>query len=169
VNTITSSIADRSQSYRVVPLPRIAPPDYIAADGATLAQDVSFAAVTFSGQAQYIASCQLRQMRQGLTVMLRCNMRAWQAERFDVLLVSLSRFGWVEKPFEVLADTWTPDGSIELTLRETSPLIWDMDEGFPDYDIAPNTNMPTPGRSQRSPGSSPRAATRPRRSSPMAR
>jgi hypothetical protein len=144
VNTITASIADRSQDYRVVPLPRIAPADYVADDAATLAQDLSFAAVTFGGQAQYIASCMLRQMRQGLTVTMRCNMRAWQAERFDVLLVSLDRFGWDEKAFEVLADTWQPDGSIELTLRETTPLIWDMDIGFPDYDLAPNTNMPSP-------------------------
>jgi hypothetical protein len=86
----------------------------------------------------------LRQARQGLTVTLRCNLRAWQAERFDVLYVSLDRFGWAEKPFEVMSSGWTPDGAIELVLRETSPIIWDIDAGFPDYDFAPNTNMPTP-------------------------
>lgn len=144
VNTITPSIADQFQDYRVIPLPRISPDDYTAADGATLAQDITFAAVTFSGQAQYISSCLLRQARQGLTVTLRCNMRAWQAERFDVLQVSLARFGWAGKVFEVMSDTWTADGAIVLALREAAPEIWDMDEGFPDYDLAPNTNMPSP-------------------------
>lgn len=144
INTVTSSIADQFQEWRVVPLDQLSPADYVAADGAVLSRDVQYAAITFAGQAQYVASCLLRRMRQGLTVTLVCNMRAWTAERFDVLNVSLARFGWVNKPFEVMSDTWQEDGSIQLVLRETSPEIWDMDAGFNAADIAPNTNMPVP-------------------------
>lgn len=142
VNTITASIADSLQDYRVVPLPRLAPSAYLTTDGASLPQSIQYAAVTFSGQAQYLASCALRRMRQGLGLVVRCNYRAWQIERFDVVNVTLSRFGWTNKPFEVLSDTWTEDGSIELTLRETSSTIWDMDAGFSAVDLAPNTDMP---------------------------
>lgn len=144
VNAITASYADQYQDWRVVPLPRLAPAAYLEADGATLTQDVTYSAVTFAGQAQYIASCQLRRMRQGLVVKLTCNMRAWQQERFDVLPVSLARFGWVAKPFEVMAASWTPAGSIELTLQETSADIWDMDASFTAVDIAPNSLLPSP-------------------------
>jgi hypothetical protein len=144
VNTTTGSIADQDQDWRMVPIPRIAPDAYLAADGATLARDIEYAAVTFSGQAQYLSSTMLRRMRQGLLLKVRCNMRAWQAERFDNLNVTLNRFGFDAKPFEVIESVWTTDGSIDLTLRETTPIIWDMDAGFDANDIAPNTTMPVP-------------------------
>ena len=144
VNSITATIADQYQAYRSVPLTPIAPPAYLAADGASLPQAVQYNAVTFAGQAQYISSCALRRDRQGLTLVVHCNMRAWQVQRFDVLPVTLSRFGWSNKPFEVIDDTWTADGGIQLTLKETAAEIWDMDAGFDASDIAPNTNMPVP-------------------------
>lgn len=144
VNTITSSIADQFQDYRVVPLTKLSPDDYVAEDNGVLSQDIQYAAVPFSGQAQYISSCLLRRQRQGLVVSLGCNYRAWQAETGDVLLVSLNRFGWSQKPFEVLEDTWQADGSFLLTLQETDSSIWDIDAGFPATDPAPNTNFPAP-------------------------
>lgn len=144
LNTITSSIADQFQEYRVVPLPRLAPPAYVAADGATLSQDVQYAAVSFSGQAQYISSCLLRRQRQGIVVHLRCNWRAWPAEVGDNLLVSLARFGWVAKAFEVIENTQAIDGAIELVLQETDSSIWNIDAGFPATDPAPNTTFPAP-------------------------
>jgi len=62
----------------------------------------------------------------------------------DVQLVTLSRFGWVNKPFEVIEDSKAADGSIELTLQATDPSIWNMDAGFSATPIAPNTSMPVP-------------------------
>ncbi len=128
----------------MVPLPRLSPPEYTTIDGATLSQSIQYAAVPFSGQAQYISSCLLRRQRQGLVVTLRCNYRAWQDECFDVRNVSLARFGWVNKPFEVIKATWTEDSAFELVLQETDPSIYDMDAGFVAADVAPNTNMPVP-------------------------
>lgn len=144
LNTITSSIADENQQFRVVPLPKLQPAPYLAADGAVLSQDIQYAAVSFSGQAQYIASCLLRRQRQGMLVKLRCNYRAWQAEVGDNLNVTLSRFGWSNKPFEVIEDTWTEDGAIDLTLQETDPSIWNIDAGFSATDPAPNSTFPAP-------------------------
>jgi hypothetical protein len=144
VNTITGSFADKFQDYVSVPLPRLSPSAYTLADGATLSQSIQYSAVTFSGQAQYISSCLLRRQRQGLVVKLRCNFRAWQDEVYDVRNVTLSRFGWVNKPFEVIKDTQTADGSFELVLQETDPSIWNMDAGFSAVDVAPNTTMPVP-------------------------
>lgn len=144
VNTISSSFADKLQDYVSAPLPRLSPGAYTLADGATLSQDIQYSAVTFSGQAQYISSCLLRRQRQGMVVKLRCNFRAWADEVYDVRNISLSRFGWVNKPFEVISDSQTADGSIELILQETDPSIWNMDAGFSAVDIAPNTSMPSP-------------------------
>jgi hypothetical protein len=144
VNTITATFSDKFQDYVPIPLARLAPPAYLAADGTTLSQSIQYSAVTFSGQAQYISSCLLRRMRQGTVVKLKCNYKAWQDQTFDVRNVSLARFGWVNKPFEVIQDTMTADGSIELVLQETDPSIWNMDASFVEADIAPNTSMPVP-------------------------
>jgi hypothetical protein len=144
MNTVTASFPDQFQDYTVVPMPKIAPSTYIAADGAILAQNIEYPAVTFSGQAQYLASCMMRRQRLGLTVKLRCNYRAWQIQARDVQLVTLSRFGWVNKPFEVLEDSQTADGSIELTLQATDPSVWNMDAAFTALPINPNTLMPQP-------------------------
>lgn len=144
VNTVTSSFADQYQDYTVVPAPKISPSAYVTTDGAVLTQNVDYPAVTFSGQAQYLSSCMLRRQRLGLMVKLRCNYRAWQVQARDVQLVTLARFGWVNKPFEVLEDSWAADGSIELTLQATDPSIWNMDAGFSASLVTPNTLMPQP-------------------------
>jgi len=143
-NTVTASFPDQFQDYTVVPMPKISPSAYVTTDGAVLAQNIEYPAVTFSGQAQYLASCMLRRQRLGLTVKLRCNYRAWQIQAKDVQLVTLSRFGWVNKPFEVLEDSQTADGSIELTLQATDPSVWNMDAAFTAMPINPNTLMPQP-------------------------
>lgn len=144
VNTVTSSYADQYQDFVVVPAPKISPSAYVTTDGAVLSQNVDYPAVTFSGQAQYLSSCMLRRQRLGLMVKLRCNYRAWQVQARDVQLVTLARFGWVNKPFEVLEDSWAADGSIELTLQATDPSIWSMDAGFSASLVTPNTLMPQP-------------------------
>lgn len=147
VNTVTGSFADQYQDYTVVPTPQVPPANanpYVTVDGAKLTQNIDYPAVTFSGQAQYLSACLLRRQRLGLTVRLRCNWRAWQVQAKDVQLVTLSRFGWVNKPFEVLEDSKAADGSIELTLQATDPSIWNMDAGFSATPIAPNTLMPQP-------------------------
>lgn len=144
VNTVTASFADQFQDYTVVPMPKLSPTAYVTTDGAVLTQNIDYAAVTFSGQAQYLSACMMRRQRLGMTIRLRCNWRAWQVQAKDVQLVTLSRFGWVNMPFEVLEDAMQPDGSIELTLQATDPSIWNMDAGFSATPVVPNTLMPQP-------------------------
>lgn len=144
VNVITGSFADETRDYQELNFPRVAADAYIAEDGKELPTPLRLGAVQWTGQAQYIAACQLRYGRQGLTIKLTCNMRAYPAEAFDPISVNLARYGWVNKPFEVLDTSFTLDGLIELTLKETDASIWQMDAGFPAQDPAPNTRLPNP-------------------------
>lgn len=144
VNAITGTFADSTKHYKVLNYPKVTADAYVAADGKELPTDIAMPAVTWSGQAQYIAACQLRYSRQGLTVKLSCNMRAYQCEPFDVISVTLPRFGWSAKPFEVLDAAFSLDGGIDLSLKEIDPSIWDMDASFLDSDPAPNTLLPSP-------------------------
>jgi hypothetical protein len=144
VNAIRGDFIDARQAYRAVPFSPVEPATYIDADGMKLPREIEYGAIEFEGQAQYVASCALRAARQGITVRLKCNLRAWQVQTFDTVTVSLGRFGWVDKVFQVRRDGFTPDGGIELVLRETGASVFDMDAGFPAIDPEPNTRLPDP-------------------------
>jgi hypothetical protein len=143
-NSITGKFADESSDYQVLDVPRVASSAYIAEDGAELPLNQQFNAVTFSGQAQQLEAQQMRDARQGLRVSLACNMRADPVEWGDTLLVNLARFGWVGKVFEVLDTSYTLDGGILLSLKETTSTIWDLGTSFTATDPAPNTFLPSP-------------------------
>lgn len=143
-NVVTGRIADQQRDYAEVDYPRVESATYIAEDGAELALDMPLNAVTFVGQAQQVAAATLRDARQGLRVVLSCNMRAWPVEVFDTLTVTLARFGWAAKVFEVLAVSWQLDGGIQLTLKETDATVWALGTSFGAQDPAPNTLFPSP-------------------------
>lgn len=143
-NCVRGSFVDERQAYRSVPFSPIEPDTYISADGAKLPLDVEYNAISFDGQAQYVASCAARRAQQGLTLTVKCNLRAWQAEKFDNLYVNLDRYGFSNKTFEVMRDGFTLDGGIALVLRESGPSTWDMDAGFPASDPEPNSRLSDP-------------------------
>lgn len=144
VNSITGSFPDERQGYRMVSFTPVRPDTYISADGDELPLEVEYGAASFEGQVQYVSACAARRARQGMVVQVHCNLRAWQAQKFDNLYVNLARFGFVGKTFEVVEDGFDVDGGITLLLRETHPSTWDMDAGFPGIDPAPNTRLPDP-------------------------
>lgn len=145
-NVATGKFADETRDYLVGDYPRVAAASYITEDGAELPLDLQLNAVTFTGQAQQVAAVAMRDARQGLRVSLLCNMRAFPVEVFDTIFVTLPRFGWSAKAFEVLDVSWTLDGGIQLSLKETDPSIWALGTGFADTDPAPNTLFPSPWR-----------------------
>lgn len=143
-NIATGKFADETTDYQVLDFPRVPSAAYIAEDGAELPLDIQLNAVTFSGQAQQIVATMMRDARQGMRLTVLCNMRAYPVELFDTLYVTLSRYGWVNKPFEVVDVNWTIDGGIQLSMKETSSTIWDLGVTFAATDPAPNTLLPSP-------------------------
>lgn len=145
-NSISGSFADEEQAWQTVAYPKVAPSAYITADGNELPSRIDYPAVTYSGQAQYLSSCQIRYNRAGLTVRMSCNLRAFPLEVFDVVSVSLSRFGWVNKTFEVVSTSFTVDGLVDLTLKEIDSSIWALDAAYSATDYAAKTQLPSPWR-----------------------
>lgn len=143
-NTATGKFADGSRDYQELDYPAVRSSTYISDDGAELPLEISLPAVTFSGQAQQVVATMMRDARMGLRVTLTCNMRAFAVEPFDVLQVTLGRFGWSAKLFEVLDVQWAVGGGIQLVLKETDPSIWALGTSFSAVPLSPPTLLPSP-------------------------
>jgi hypothetical protein len=143
-NVIQGTFIDPAANWQQVQFPRVTDATAVTADGAELAGEVEFGAINRSGQAQQVAAVMLREDRQALVVTLTCNLRAYTLQLFDVVAVTLDRFGWSSKLFEVVGRSYSHGGGITLTLKETSSTIYAFGVSFPTIDPAPNTNLPSP-------------------------
>lgn len=144
INIATGTFADETHDYQELPYPQVRSSEYIAADGRELPRDIPLNAVTFAGQAQQVVATMMRKLRFGRRLTVMCTMRAWQVEVGDNIWVNLSRFGYVNVPFEVLDTSFTIDGGIQLVLKQTSSTIWDLGTGFVASTRPPNARLPSP-------------------------
>lgn len=143
-NTAQGTFCDERNDYRAVPYAKVAAAPLIASDGRELDLDLTYAAVTKSAQAQYLSACAIRYNRAGMTVKISCNMRAFPLEVFDVVTLTLTRFGFVAQTFEVTDTAFTPEGLIVLTMKYISPAIYAVDSSYNETAYAPKTLFPEP-------------------------
>ena len=143
-NTIKATIWDAGQDYKQATLSPLVGAALLARDGVELVQEVTMPAVGYAPQALHIAGVMLRDARDPLTVALPFKLRAYPLEIFDTVTLTLSRYGWAGKTFQILARSWTADGTLQLTLKETTAAITQMDAGFSAQGFAANTNLPKP-------------------------
>lgn len=95
---------------------------------------------------QRIAKIELFRGRQGITVQADFSMKALQVQTGDTVSMTIDRYGWTQKEFEVTrSNFYIKDGGMfmRLSLRETAQAIYDWSEGEAiTYDPAPNSNLP---------------------------
>jgi hypothetical protein len=101
-------------------------------------------AVGYAPQALHIAGIMLRDARDPMAVALPFKLSAYRVELFDTISLTLARYGWTAKTFMVLGREWAGDGSILLTLKETTAAIFTMDADFDPQGHAENTALPSP-------------------------
>lgn len=144
-NTINLRIWDGGQDYKPSGLPPVKGSALVTRDGVELAQEITLTAVSHAAQAQHIAGIMMRDARDPLTVEAPFKMTAYPLELFDVVRLTLARYGWVNKTFMVVGRTWHHDkGVIKLTLKETAAAIFNPDASFKSQGYADNTRLPTP-------------------------
>ena len=143
-NTVNVQIWDLAQDYKQVTLTPLTSSALVAADGATLSQAVTYEAIGYAPQALHVAGIMMRDARDPLTVMLPCKLRAYPLELFDNVTLTLSRYGFSAKAFQVVNREWTADGQLGLTLKETAESIFQLDAAFSAQGGAANTTLPSP-------------------------
>ncbi len=143
-NSVQGTFADETNDYRAVLYPKQVASALVTSDGRELPLDISYMAVTKTAQAQYLSSCAIRYNRAGMTVRLPCNLKAFPLEVFDVVTLTLPRFGFVAQAFEVTDTSFTPDGLLMITMKFIDPSIWAVDASYQLTTYAPKTTFPEP-------------------------
>jgi hypothetical protein len=143
-NMVAIRIWDQAANYIETPISPFRADALVAADGAELSQEVTMPAVFFAPQAYHIAGIMLRDTRDPLTITLPFKMRAYPLELFDGVRLTLARYGWTNKEFRILSRTFSPEGLVLLTLKETTAAIFNYGAGFIPGGYAPNTGLPQP-------------------------
>lgn len=143
-NTVKVKIWDQAQDYKQVSLSPLVGAALLTRDGVELVQEVSFPAIGYAPQALHVAGVMMRDARDPLVVDLPFKLRAYPLELFDTVDLTLSRYGWTAKTFMILGRTWNANGSLQLTLKETTATITQVDAGFAAQGFSSNSNLPKP-------------------------
>jgi len=144
INIVLPRIWDQAAGYVQSPISPFRADALVAKDGAELVEEVTMPAVFYAGQAFHIAGILLRDARDPLTVVVPLKLRAYPIEIFDGVTLTLPRYGWAAKEFRVLGRDLAPDGTIQLTLKETSSAIYQYGAGFVPQGYASNSGLPRP-------------------------
>ena len=144
-NAVRATHRDDGRAYVEAQAPLVENATYTAQDGGRqIVRDLQLPFVCDPVRAQRLARIELERARQALTVQLRCNLKAYDLAPTDTVLLTLARYGWSAKPFEVIERTWS-GGALQYTLRETAAAVFDWNYGYAyTYDIAPDTALPNP-------------------------
>jgi Putative phage tail protein len=137
-NIVRGAYTDPSNTslYQPAEYPQI----YVAApDGIDRIDSFDVPGVHSVSQAQRLAKQRLQRQIFGGTFTTSFNARGWKVQKNDVITLTLSRLGWVNKLFRVSAMEHRVDGICPVTLREENAAIyaWDQEEGAAVVQIAP--------------------------------
>jgi len=143
-NSVNARIWDEAQGYKQVTLAPVKGAALIAADGAELVQEIEMQAVFFAQQAQHIAGVLMRDSRDPLTLTAAFKLKAYPLDLFDVITLTVPRYGWSGKEFMVLGRQWTLGGMVQLQFKETAAAIFQPDAAFLASGYADNTSLPRP-------------------------
>lgn len=147
VNRVLATYAEREKLYTDVQAPAVTNATYVSDDGGLdLPAELTYDLCDGGVRAQRLAKIHLERLRQALTVRLSCNLRAYDLSPSDTVALTLARYGWSGKVFEVVQRTLDLEAMrIGLVLRETAAGVWDWALGAETaIDLTPNTDLPSP-------------------------
>jgi hypothetical protein len=148
-NVVKGTFAGPSTYYQDTDYPFAKYFAFISADnGQESVRNLDLDYMTRSTGAQRVAKIELFRGRQGISVSATFSTKAMQVQPGDVIMLTIPRYGWSQKYFEVTTFAFdaTTDGLFcKLELRETAEAIYNWGSGEAiDYDPAPNTTLTSP-------------------------
>ncbi len=149
-NGVKGTFIAEANQWQTADFPPVVNATYLAQDnGVRSWRDMPLPCTLSTSMAQRLAKIELERTRQEISCTLLCNLNAIGLRCGDIVNVTLPRYGWTAKPFEVTSWSFVQDGEpaalmISLSLRETAAGIYDWSSGEETtVDLAPNTSLPT--------------------------
>jgi hypothetical protein len=129
-NTVRGTFRGPETDYQVTDYPEVTNAAFLSADGGQESvADIELPFTDTSVTARRIALIALERNRQQLTVQASFGLRAFQVQVGDIIQLSVERFGWTNKEFEVSAWTFgltdSQDLQVQMVLREISENVFD--------------------------------------------
>jgi hypothetical protein len=118
-------------------------PAYVEADGRELWTNIDFGFTNEVQRIWNIARIFTEDQRNAFTLKAEYSMKAWGLKVGQRILHSSTTFGWEDKVFRVTDKKFSPSSTVELTLKEDDPSIWDFADAVTP-DSTPNTGLPNP-------------------------
>ena len=134
-NIVKGTFKGPATNYEFTDYPEVRNQDFIDADkGQKSTVDLNLPFTDTADEARRIARVFLERNRQQLTVSASFGMRAFQVQVGDIIQLTVDRFGWTQKEFEVASWTFgltdAQDLQVQMTLREISANVFDeVDDG----------------------------------------
>lgn len=152
-NSVKGIYVSPENSWQASDFPPVTATLYVTEDqGEVIWRELDLPWTTNSPTAQRIAKIELERTRQQITVELPCKLAAYDLIPGDTVMVTIARYGWSAKVFEVvsiaLVQDETDDGpklGVDIILRETASQVFDWatnEETVTDW--APDTDLPDP-------------------------
>lgn len=151
-NGVRGTYVSAAKDFTVIDYPPVKNSSYAVIDGDEIYENIDFHFVTSTPTCQRLAKLEIERVRQGIQVEVEVAPLAFQLQVPENVMLTIDRYGWVDKPFEVVrADFLRRDSGgseeivVALSLRETAEAVfewnyWEETIG----DVAPNTNLPSP-------------------------
>jgi hypothetical protein len=144
INVIIPKIWDENQDYKEVALPAVKNTGAIASDGKEIPQEITLAAVGNASRANIVSQFIMKDARDPMVVTATFKMAAYPVEMLDNITLTMPEFGFAAKPFMVLGKSYSIEGGVKLTLKETNPAIYDPGVYANTDGYATNTNLVEP-------------------------
>jgi len=128
-NTVKGTFRGPESSWQVTDYPEVSNSGFISEDnGKVSVIDFDLPFTSNSAEARRLALILLERNRQQITISASFGLRAFSTQVGDIISISLERFGWDQKTFEVAGWSMVPqnnlDIQIQLTLREISEEVF---------------------------------------------
>ena len=135
-NIVRGTFNDADQGYIRADYPEIRSSTFITNDGGVEnALDLALPLTTSAATAQRLAKMTLFRAREEMTFTADFGLEAFEVECGDIIALTIDRYGWTAKEFEVVGWKFRNDGDagdlrVALTLRETSAAAfsWSAEE-----------------------------------------
>jgi hypothetical protein len=149
-NSIKGVFVSPDSKWQPIDLPPLQSATFIAQDqDEVLWSDINLPFTTSSSMAQRLMKIALLKARQQISVALTCKLTTFRVLSGDNIMLTLPRFGWTSKVFEVknwkfsIRNDDMPRLGVDLVLRETAAAVYDWNSSEEDpIDPAPDTGFP---------------------------